>query len=648
MLTPLLRSKIRSGSATLWALTCLVLGGMATAQSHHPPATSATAPEVAPPPERPPEALAVDPVAAPEQDYLVHEYVLVEIPEIDPYLRDIEDKLLLAAKATIPAPRIVVFSADEFNASTDPNGIIMISTGTLRALESEDELAALLGHELSHALLKHPRTKTLLSRFPAGFEITGAVVATAGQQTAAAGQWMAATQGKTTGPTPASATTFATQSLRTSKDTSLFWSDLLAPSWNRDEERQADRKGSELMQAAGYDWTAFDTLLDKMHAAEAKRSARLQQLRRKMIDLAQQQASAATNGGKQPPDNTSPTDLLPPGGIPTPSAVLNPTYITKIGLALLRHSSNLLSEKAVNAIFDEVDKKTKDYDSPTERRRLLSEYHNKSPAPPGDLSARAPRFADILQNGRGGALLKADAAALRTLAALESGDMAKAGEAAAALMPVSKAEPPKVDPASAAGRHSAKAKVAKSPKRTPEEQKKPAEEPTVQQVAGDPASLSPHLNFALAKWYLQQRKTDLAEVATVRWMNFAHAPLQAFLLRAALQADRKEFPQAATTLKDGERRLGRALPFLPQMVTYARGAEDAQGAESFARQCNEEERKQTSALQRLVGSKVGPIYTECMLRLGYDPDKPHAPLNSATHEPASQPVAALDKPAAAR
>ena len=642
MLTRLLQYSIAGRSVVVAALASLALVGTAAAQSHHPAATTAVAPEVAPPAAQLPESLTVAPVATAEQDYLVRDYVLIESAEIDQYLRSVEDKLLQAAKVTIPAPRIVVFSADEFDVWTDANGIIMISSGTLRALESEDELAALLGHELTHALLKHPRTRNLLSRFPAGFEAAGLVAATAGQQTAVTSQAVAAAQGKPAGSTPPSAMTFAAQSLQTSSDTSLFWSDLLAPSWNRDQERQADHNGSELMEAAGYDWTAFNTLLEKVHDAQEKRSARLRQLRQKMIERAQQQASAAANGGKPSPAGAmNPADLLPPGGLPTPSALLNPVYLARIGRILMNSSANMVPEKAVNGIFDQVDKETKDYDSPDERRRLLAEYHSSASAPPKDLTPRSPRFVEVLQNGRGGALMKADTAALLTLAALDSGDVAKADTAAAALLPASRPEPPKVD---SAPHRSSKSKAAKSPKSppkgAPEEQQKSTDQPPAQLAAEDPASLSPHLNLALARWYLQHQKTDQAEIAAVRWMNFAHAPLQAFRLRAAMQADRKEFSQAIFTLKDGERRLSTTLPFLPLLVTYARGAEDLKQAELFAHQCKDEEHKQASTISRvssLFGSKVGPVYADCMLRLGYDPDKPPAQLNAASHDPAPQP-----------
>ena len=48
-----------------------------------------------------------------------------------------------------------VVESDEPNALALPGGYVFISTGLLRALNNESELAAVLGHEISHVALKH-------------------------------------------------------------------------------------------------------------------------------------------------------------------------------------------------------------------------------------------------------------------------------------------------------------------------------------------------------------------------------------------------------------------------------------------------------------------------------------------------------------
>jgi Zn-dependent protease with chaperone function len=66
----------------------------------------------------------------------------------------------IAANSTCPYPSlgldfIVLNAGDEVNAVAVPGGPIVITTGMLSFLESEDELAAILGHELGHVEERH-------------------------------------------------------------------------------------------------------------------------------------------------------------------------------------------------------------------------------------------------------------------------------------------------------------------------------------------------------------------------------------------------------------------------------------------------------------------------------------------------------------
>ncbi len=49
----------------------------------------------------------------------------------------------------------VVLQANEMNAFAAPGGIIFVTTGMLKFLKSEDELAGVLGHEIAHVELRH-------------------------------------------------------------------------------------------------------------------------------------------------------------------------------------------------------------------------------------------------------------------------------------------------------------------------------------------------------------------------------------------------------------------------------------------------------------------------------------------------------------
>lgn len=49
-----------------------------------------------------------------------------------------------------------ILEADAVNAFAAPSGFIFITTGALKAMQTEDELAAVLAHEIAHVSLRHP------------------------------------------------------------------------------------------------------------------------------------------------------------------------------------------------------------------------------------------------------------------------------------------------------------------------------------------------------------------------------------------------------------------------------------------------------------------------------------------------------------
>jgi predicted Zn-dependent protease len=69
-------------------------------------------------------------------------------------------------RGALPEPRssfqVIVLQSREINAFTLPGDTICVDTGLIRALRSADEMAGVLGHELSHAVNHDPLT--LLAR----------------------------------------------------------------------------------------------------------------------------------------------------------------------------------------------------------------------------------------------------------------------------------------------------------------------------------------------------------------------------------------------------------------------------------------------------------------------------------------------------
>ena len=129
---------------------------------------------------------------------------------------------------------------DQLNAYCMPGGKIMVFSGLADKLNAtDDELAAVIGHEIAHALREHGRER-----------MSQAYVQQFGLQA------LASLVGGTAGSMAAQGASMGTQ---------LFFS---LPN-GREQEREADRMGLELAARAGYNPDAAVTLWQKMSAANS-------------------------------------------------------------------------------------------------------------------------------------------------------------------------------------------------------------------------------------------------------------------------------------------------------------------------------------------------------------------------------------------
>jgi predicted Zn-dependent protease len=79
-------------------------------------------------------------------------------PRVQNYVQCVADRVI----AELPAEQrtgfdweVVVFDEDQVNAMVDPNGKIAVFNGLLKIADTQDALAAVIGHELTHATLGH-------------------------------------------------------------------------------------------------------------------------------------------------------------------------------------------------------------------------------------------------------------------------------------------------------------------------------------------------------------------------------------------------------------------------------------------------------------------------------------------------------------
>ena len=140
--------------------------------------------------------------------------LLVKDPALNAYLRKIVCKLSGPYCASI---RIYILDVPHVNAIMAPNGVLQIWSGLLLRTKNEAQIAFVLGHELSHYLLRHTIAQYRRIREQAG------AVAVLGALTAGIGNIA-----------------------RAGLDGSIA-------SFSREEERDADARGFELATAAGYD-----------------------------------------------------------------------------------------------------------------------------------------------------------------------------------------------------------------------------------------------------------------------------------------------------------------------------------------------------------------------------------------------------------
>ena len=147
---------------------------------------------------------------------------LLDDPELDAYVSQIGRRLLRGVPRRSFHYQFSIVDQFEPNAFALPGGYIFISRGLLALANSEDELANVIGHEITHAALRHSAARQDIER----------------------------------GGNPLS----------------MGWvraANLAA--YGRDMERTADREGQKLAAAAGYDPMGMSTFLGNLGQMERLR-----------------------------------------------------------------------------------------------------------------------------------------------------------------------------------------------------------------------------------------------------------------------------------------------------------------------------------------------------------------------------------------
>jgi predicted Zn-dependent protease len=170
---------------------------------------------------------------------------VVDDPYVTGYVNRVGQRILSVMPAQPFRYRFYVIDQDMYNAFATPAGHIFIYSGLIEAMDGEDELAGILGHEIAHVYCRHISQKIELAKKVSWAQLAGIA---AGILVGAAGGSGAAASGMMLG----SAATGATAQL----------------AFSRDNEMQADQLGLKFLSDAGYSTEGLQKVLKKIRSKQ--------------------------------------------------------------------------------------------------------------------------------------------------------------------------------------------------------------------------------------------------------------------------------------------------------------------------------------------------------------------------------------------
>lgn len=175
---------------------------------------------------------------------ILQHYEFVDDPVVVEYINSIGNELVAYLPEKLFTFHFYVVKAAEFNAFATPAGHIFVNSGLLIAMDSEDELAGILSHEIAHVYCRHisqsiERSKKIGMATLAGIA-AGVLAGVAGS------------------PEAASAITMGSQAAGVTAELA----------YTRDNEMQADQLGLEYLNKAGYSADGLLKILKKIRGKQ--------------------------------------------------------------------------------------------------------------------------------------------------------------------------------------------------------------------------------------------------------------------------------------------------------------------------------------------------------------------------------------------
>ncbi len=169
-------------------------------------------------------------------------FEIIDDPVVVPYVNKIGQRILASLPKQPFTYHFHVINADVYNAFATPAGHIFVYTGLLNAMQEEEELAGIIGHEIAHVYCRHISQKIERSK-----KISMATLAGV-----AAGVLMGI------GGAGEAASAVTVGSVAAGQSAELAYS--------RENEMQADQLGIEFLTKAGYSASGLLDILKKIRS----------------------------------------------------------------------------------------------------------------------------------------------------------------------------------------------------------------------------------------------------------------------------------------------------------------------------------------------------------------------------------------------
>ncbi|MCJ2377880.1 M48 family metallopeptidase [Vibrio sp. ZSDZ34] len=218
---------------------------------------------------------------------------LIANPYVDKYLKDILTKLLEQWEQPLNKDISIMVSSDRsYSAHATPNTIV-ITQGVLADAESEDEVAFIIAHELSHILLEHNETNEYFAKQSALVSKTaniamGAALINDMKTEKNAGGYKISAQNKSSNKS------MIQDSYKAGLIINRLSRDVISSSMSRSDEDEADLLGMDLLVKAGYSPRAFSPVLERLDSSHQYTT---EQLKEKKAEF-QSFVTLASDAGK--------------------------------------------------------------------------------------------------------------------------------------------------------------------------------------------------------------------------------------------------------------------------------------------------------------------------------------------------------------